>query len=203
MNRPIVKFLFLFVIICSNSHAQPWRSLSRQQKDSVIYDHFNQGNMYIGIGLGGTLLSGGWHGFSYKIEPTFGYYIFNRQMVSASLIIEQAETSYNGEYMKSHQIRGGTYYRYYLPERKVLHLFFVQVGFLGGKFYGGGNPDGIIQNTELLQLTLSVGGGISFSINKFNLEIGISQDYELINQVLIKDFIAGGTLGFIKLSYSF
>lgn len=198
-----ILLIFSFLLILSISHAQTWNTMSRMDKDSVIYHHYDKGNKYVGIGLSGTLLAGGWHGFSYKIEPAAGYFLFNRQLFSCSIIFEKAETQYEEQYKKSQQIRAGITYRYYLPERKILHLFFGQVSIYEGNFKGQQNPDGIEENISVSQMTIAVSAGIAFSVNKYNLELALSHDYELLNQKIINDYFAGGSYSFIRFSYAF
>lgn len=203
MKSRVFLFLFPLLLQYSFTHAQPWFLFDRQQKDSIIFNHFDEGHKYLGIGFGGTLLGGGWSGGSIKLEPTFGYLIRDRQMLATSVLIEKASTTIDDVYMKSIQICIGGHYRYYLPERKVLSPIFGQVSLYGGYFTGENNLDSIKETANCYVLNLTVGAGISFPINKFNLELGLSQNYQLINIKLLKEFFAGGTLGYLTFSYCF
>lgn len=61
----------------------------------------------------------------------------------------------------------------------------------GGYFTGETNLDSIKETANCFVLNLTVGAGISFPINKLNLELGLSQNYQLINIKLLKEFFAG------------
>ena len=149
-----ILLCFSFLLMFSISHAQPWSSLSRLEKDSIIFQNYDKGEQYLGIGFSGSLLTGGWHGFSLKLEPTFGYFLFNRQLISCSILFEKAKTQYEEQYKKSQQLRAGITYRYYLPE-KMLHLFFSQVSFYGGVFNGKQNQNIIEESITVTQMTIS------------------------------------------------
>lgn len=203
MKSRVFFFLFLLLLQYSTTQAQPWFLYDRQQKDSVIFNHFNEDHKYLGIGVGGTLLAGGWSGGCIKLEPTFGYLIHDRQMLATSLLVEQARITVDDNYMKSIQICIGGHYRYYLPERKVLSPIFGQLSLYGGYFTGENNLDSIKETVNCFVLNVTVGAGISFPINKFNFELGLSHNYQLINIKLLKEFTAGGTLGYLTFSYCF
>lgn len=203
MNKIVIILVTLILVISENLNAQQWKSLDRQQKDSVIFNQRNKGNRYVGIGLGGGFLSGGWSGLMVKVEPVFGYYFFSRQLFAASFIFESAEINVEKEFMESQQYSIGGFYRYYLPERRTLTLFFGQAGLYGGKFFGHYYVDNIEKKTELMVFTLSFSGGISFPINKFNFELIVTYSYELINQHELDEFFTGKTLGMLNFSYTF
>jgi hypothetical protein len=203
MKMKWIILFFCFIIQHSFSQTQPWFLLDREQKDSVIFNHFNEGHKYLGMGFGATLLGGGWSGGSIKLEPIFGYIIRDRQMVGTSVLVENASTNYEEDYMRSLQVCIGGHYRYYLPERRVLSPLFAQVSLYGGYFTGENNLDSIKETADCFVLNLTVGAGISFPINKFNLELGLSQNYQIINIKILKEFSAGGTLGYLTFSYCF
>ncbi len=202
MKRPGLLFIFILLLYTS-SQAQPWFLYNRQQKDSIIFHHFDKGNRYAGLNLGGTFLAGAWSGGAIKLEPVFGYMIRDRQLVAVSILYEQASVKVDTDYIKSSQICIGGNYRYYLPERKVLSPIFGQISLYGGYFSGEYDFDSGEDADQFFILNLNVGAGISFPINKFNLELGLYHIYRLVNVKLLDEHLAGGTGGYLTFSYCF
>lgn len=203
MKSRVFLFLFPLLLQYSFTHAQPWFLFDRQQKDSVIFNHFNEGHKYLGIDFGGAYLGGVWSGGAIKLEPIFGYLIRDRQMLATSVVLEKASMEIDQVYKKSFQICIGGHYRYYLPERKVLSPIFGQVSLYGGYSSGEYNLDSIKNSANWFVLNLTIGAGISFPINKFNLEVGATQNYQLINNRLLDEYLAARLFGYLTFSYCF
>ena len=203
-----VIFLSLFYIIfafyCSkNTVAQSWYLLNRQQKDSVIYNHTNKNNKYIGVGFNFGIIGGARKGGWLKLEPTFGYFFINRSLIAGSLTFEKGWSVFDTNYIKSYQITVGSFYRYYLPERTVLSPLFAQAGLYTGKFFSHKHVDNLNDKIEPFVFNLIVGFGISLPINKFTLEIGMNYEYKLINRSLFHGYYGGKALGILNFSYIF
>jgi hypothetical protein len=205
MNMKKIALVCSFILILSNtdSVAQQWRTLTRQQKDSVINTYFAKGHKYVGIGIVSSFQFGAGQGHSYKIEPSFGYVFKERQMIAANAIIEIAKTQIDEDYQKHTQYTLGGFYRLYLPERKTYTSIFVQSGLQAGKFFGQKNTDGIYDEIDFFVLNVHLGVGISIPINKFNLELGMTKEIQLLNQRNYDDYYGGKLQGIICISYIF
>jgi hypothetical protein len=205
MIRKVALIILPFLLFFSQLQAQPWFLLNRQQKDSVIFHHFDKSNTYLGLGLGLDIGSSnfGLSGGTIKLEPTYGYFFRNRQMLAASIMAEKTQATFDTMSWNSLQICTGGHYRYYLPERNVLHPFFGQFSIYGGYFRAQKNWLSDLGDIECFILKINFGIGISISINKYNLELGFSQNINLINQKVLKRYIAGETLGYFGVSYCF
>jgi hypothetical protein len=199
-----IYYLLIYLFVLSfgiQTYAQPWFLLDRQQKDSVIFNHTNKGNKYIGIGFNFGIGGGAWDVFQLKVEPSFGYFIFNNSLLAPGIIYEYYKIQVGTEYRNSTQISVGGFYRYYLPERNVLSPFFFQAGIYGGKMWGWQNIDSIYSETNFYVLNVIAGFGIALPINKFTIELGMNYEYQLFNRDLYRKYWGGKLFGILGFSY--
>ncbi len=202
------KIFFLIFILFAFSglkkaEAQRWFLLSRQQKDSIIFHHTDKGNKYAGIGFSFGIGGGAWQVFDLKLKPSFGYFFQKNQQISGSIEYQQSKIQVDTLFRSSYQLFIGSYYRFYLPERKVLSPLFAEAGIYGGRCWAAKNDIYDKGTVSFYQLKIIVGFGIAFPINKFTLEIGMDYEYQLINKKIYHEYFAGRLFGILRFSYIF
>ncbi len=200
--KKILVTVVLISIIALKLSAQSWQLLNRQQKDSVIYSYHQKGHKYISFGAGFSGAAGQIQGSNINLEPAFGFFFKNRNMMYLSVAYEQAVIKVDTFYRKHKQYSVGAAYRYYLPERKTYSSFYIQAGLKAFYFTGTKNEVTGSDTIDFFDLLIPIELGISIPINKFNMEIGLTKKYRLFNAEKYENFYAG-TTGIIRVSYIF
>ncbi len=144
---------------------------------------------------------------NFKIEPVFGYFFSNGNLIALQTSYSQgyikAISSDTIYYRKDRSYTFGTFYRYYLPERKTYTSFFVQGGLNLLYFKAEKSEVTGFSKITFYDLIIPFEVGIRIPINKFNFELSLIKNYRLFKALEYDEYYAGKFLGNIRISYIF